>query len=324
MKFYKIKHAAVVSLFFASLTGCLKDKDFENGAIQSVHAGSTNQNIVEIKLSAGSSSNFLSISLNASSKDTILDLIPVNLSSKDPAPEDIHVTLVKNDKLVDDYNNANGTFYVVPASNTFQVQDGGVVTIPKGSHTGYLKIKFKPSDFIGNDYALGYAISSIDKAGYTISGNLNTGIVAISIKNKYDGHYRVTGTMVDLSNPAFTGRYPMDVYLITQDATSVAMFDLNPSINTYGHSFSNAGGLSFYGSFTPQIYFDANDNVSKVINAYGQPASNGRSASLDPSGINKFNNATHNIDVNYFMLQPSVVTPYRTSFKEHFEYLGPR
>ncbi|MDB5230800.1 MAG: hypothetical protein JWN76_1605 [Chitinophagaceae bacterium] len=321
MRLLSIKPVFVILLSAFAFSSCLKDKDYDNFAIQSVHSDA-DQKFVEIKLSAGAAENFLSISIAASNKDTIMELVPVNITSAAPAAEDIKVTLVQNDKLVADYNNLNGTAYMVPTNTMFKVQDGGIVTIPKGQHTGYLKIKFKPSDFLGGDYAIGYSISSVDKTDYKLTANLNNGIVAIVIKNKYDGHYRVTGTFKDLSNATFTGRYPMDVYLITQDGTSVAMFD--NAIGTYAHSFLNAGSTSYYGSFSPQFRFDATDKVISVVNAYGQPSGNGRSGELDLSGVNKFNPATHNIDVSYLMLQPSVVTPYRTSFNEHFEYLGPR
>ena len=325
MKQHFRKTVFALSLFISLgvITGCLKDKEFDNGRIQSTRSDGTDQNIIEIKLTAGDASNVLITSFDATNQDTVINFIPVNLASAASAKEDINVTLVQNNTLVADYNSANGTNFTVPPPSMFTVLNPGlVVTIPKGGHTGYLQIKLKPSDFIGDDWALGYSIASIDKQGYTISGNLHEGIVAFGIKNKYDGHYRVTGTMVDVSNATLTGRYPMDVFLVTQGGGSVAMFD--NAIGTYAHSISSGGGLSFYGSFAPLFNFNASDNISSVVNIYGQPAGNGRSAQLDPTGINKWNAATRSIDVKYFMLQPSVAVPYRTSFNEHFEYLGPR
>ena len=321
----KIISALVVMAAFG-LTGCLKDKEYDNGLIQSTNNGNgTNQNIVEIKVNASSSGNTLITAFDASDNDTTVNFIPVNLSTVDAASEDIHVTLKQNDQVVNDYDSANSADFQVPPASMFTVLNPGlVVTIPKGQHTGYLQVKLKPSDFIGADWALGYTIASVDNSKYTISGNLQNGMVGFSIKNKYDGHYKVTGTMVDLSNSALTGRYPMDVNLVTQGGSSVAMYDLNPQVNGYAHSINSSGALSLYGSFSSVFTFDASDNITSVVNYYGQPASNGRSAGLDDTGTNKFNPSDHSIDVNYFMFQPSVITPYRTSFKEHFEYIGPR
>src|SRR5262249_42533392 len=113
-----------------------------------------------------------------------------------------------------------------------------------------------------------------------------------------------------------------DVFLITQGGSSVAMFD--NAIGTYAHSISANGGLSYYGNFAPVFNFDAQDKVASVTNFYGQPSSNGRSAQLDESGANVWHSADNSIDVKYFMLQPAVIVPYRTSFDEHFTYVGPR
>lgn len=325
-KMAKIISALVVMAAFG-LTGCLKDKDYDNGLIQSTNnSNGTNQNLVEIKLNASSSGNVLITAFNASNNDTtISNFVPVNLSSADPAPEDIHVTLKQNDQVVNDYDSANNADFQVPNASMFTVLNPGlVVTIPKGQHTGYLQVKLNPSNFVGADWALGYTIASIDNPKYVASGNLQNGMVGFSIKNKYDGHYKVTGTLVDIANGGITGHYPMDVNLVTQGGASVAMFDLYPSINGFAHSILSGGAISFYGSFSPVFTFDASDNITSVVNYYGQPSGNGRSGGLDDTGINKFNPSDHSIDVNYFMLQPSVISPYRTSFKEHFEYIGPR
>src|SRR5262245_14055115 len=99
------------------LTGCLKDKDYDNGLIQSTNPNGTNQNIVEIKLTAGSNTNVLITSFNQANADTTINFVPVNLSSGEAASQDIHVTLKQNDSLVSSYNNANGTNFQVPAAS---------------------------------------------------------------------------------------------------------------------------------------------------------------------------------------------------------------
>jgi hypothetical protein len=322
MKKLIIKSSFIFSLLCV-LAGCLKDKKFDNGTIQAIHSHGTDQNIVEIKLTAGDASNVLITSFDAVNKDTIIDFVPVNLASPGAASEDINVTLVQDDAIVNDYNAQNGTNFVVPGPSQFTVVNSAlVVTIPKGSHTGYLQVKLNPSAFVGSDWALAYSISAIDKPAYHISANMSKGMVGFGIKNKYDGHYSVTGTMVDVANNTLTGRYPMDVYLVTQGANSVAMVD--NAIGTFAHSISSGGGLSYYGSFAPVFTFDpASDFITGVTNYFGQPAGNGRSGQLDVTGENRYN-SDKSIDVKYFMLQPSVAVPYRTSFDEHFTYLGPR
>jgi hypothetical protein len=318
--------ASVLILSFG-LTACLKDKDYDNGLIQSVHNdGNTNQKIIEIQLTATSTDNFLFTAFDAVSHDTTIAVIPVVLASREAATEDINVTLVARPSLVNDYNTNNGTAYAVPPASMYTIlNQNNVVTIPKGSRVGYLMVKLKTADFLGQDWALGFAIASVDKPGYLISGNLNEGIFAFGIKNKWDGHYKMTGTLVDLAVPTITAQSPIEVDLETYSGNSVI---LNPTQGPFagGYLFPiiNSGAPSGYGSFTPVFVFDANDNVVDVVNAYGQPASNTRSAQLDPSGINKWFASDKHMDVKFWMNQPSVIAGHRTSFDLHFTYLGPR
>ena len=83
---------------------------------------------------------------------------------------------------------------------------------------------------------------------------------------------------------------------------------------------------SYYGSFAPVFNFDADGNVTSVVNYYGQPSSNGRRAQLDPTGVNKMTfdagGKPKELKVKYFMLQPG--TTVRCKFSETFTYLGPR
>lgn len=220
MKLYKIITSALsLAIMAFSLTGCLKDKEYDNGSIQSVRSTGNDPAIVEIKLTAGDASNFVIIPFDNSSNDTIVDLVPINLATHDAAPEDLHVTVVAKQSLVDDYNTANGSDYGDPSA-LYSIEDGGVVTIPKGSHTGFLKIKFKPSDFLGANWAAGFQITSIQESGYVISGNLNSGIVAIVIKNAYEGSYDDVGYLYHPSSP----RSLADTkFLSTVDANTVAV-----------------------------------------------------------------------------------------------------
>jgi hypothetical protein len=210
MKLHFIKSPLALSLVLSIMaTGCLKDKAFDNGEIQSVHSNGGDPKIVEIALTATNSTNFLAAAFENSSNDTVVDLVPVTLATPDVAAEDVHVTLVPNNQLVTDYNfdntdttvtpsnpNPTGvvTHLLIPTSVMYTVVNpGGEVIIPKGSHTGYLQIKFKPSDFLGAGYAVGFSIGKVAESGYTISGNNQNGIVGINIKNEWDGDYKVTG-----------------------------------------------------------------------------------------------------------------------------------
>ena len=222
MKLYNIKSALLVFTGLSmTMTSCLKDKAYNDGEIQSVHGGGSVKPI-EIKLTAGNSSNFaITPSLPYLTKDTTLDLIPVNLATSSPAPEDISVTLEQDNSLIDDYNSNpdNITKYAIPSASMFSVANNAVVVIPKGSNTGYLQMTLKTANFADTTWALGYKIKSVDKSGYTISGNLSTGIVAFAVTNKYEGLYHATGYF---QHPTVPRAIDMDDYLSTASFKSVS------------------------------------------------------------------------------------------------------
>jgi hypothetical protein len=86
----------------------------------------------------------------------------------------------------------------------------------------------------------------------------------------------------------------------------------------------NGAAESAYGAFQPVFNFDANNNVTSVVNLYGQPAGNTRSAAIDPTGVNKWDPTTKTLRVKWFMYQPSVISGIRTTFDFTFTYVGVR
>lgn len=257
-------------------------------------------------------------------KDTFI-LIDVRRypNTADELNQPLTVKLVKNPGLIDAYNTANGTGYIELPTNAYTLlSDINTITFQPGEAIKEVKIAVDQSQLdLSEQYALGFSIADPGSNAVVIS-SLKNALYQIGVKNKYDGHYQVTGSMTDFSSAGLTGDYPMDVFLVTAGPNSVYMYD-----NKWGgaaHSILSGGSGSYYGSYAPEFIFDANDKITDVVNVYGQPSGNGRSGELDPSGANQFNSADHSIDVNYWMNQPSVITPHRVSFSEHFKYLGPR
>ena len=231
MKRYITQLIFISSLLCIITTGCLKDDDFDNGSIQSVHTTGSTVKPIEIKLTAADATNFFVLAVDNSNNDTTVDLVPINLATADAAPEDIHVTVALDSNLVlvyDTTGTAAGTpggDYQIPTSTMYTIINPEVI-IPKGSHTGYLQIKFKPSDFIGGEWALGFKIASIKEAGYTISGNLNTGVTSIAVKNQYDGVYNAVGYF---THPVYFGDYNTEWICATSGPSSIT-FQLNVTV----------------------------------------------------------------------------------------------
>ena len=265
------------------LAGCLKDKDFNDGAIQSVTGNSPK--VISLGVQVSSVANFTSIAYDASPNDTTVDFLPVELGGSTDAPEDVHVTIAQADTLVDNYNadpdNAV-TDYVVPTDFTIV---SNVVTIKKGTRIGYLQIKFIPNNYVGQDIAIGFRVASVAEAGYTISGNVGTGIIAIVIKNKYDGLYTLRQQSIGWA------AYGISDGPVNQWPTDVGFFSTGGASNIFNTAqtgsaemgFSTAGGLTSFGATEPQFTFDPNTNLlTSVVNLVPDDG-RGRVFTLNPS-----------------------------------------
>ncbi len=236
------------------------------------------------------------------------------------------VTLIKNSAYITSYNSANNTSYdELPATN-FTLLDNLTITFQPGEFAKEIRIRVNKTGLdLSLQYALAYTISQVG-AGGQINAAMKTALVSIIIKNKYDGHYRVTGSMTDAANAALTGFHPYECDLETAGANSVI---LNPTQGPFAYKYLypiyNGTAASGYGSFVPVFNFNIVTNkVISVENAYGQPAGNGRSAELNPAGVNQWFSSDKHMEVSYWMNQPSVIAGHRSTMVEKFTYLGPR
>jgi Domain of unknown function (DUF1735) len=336
MKFYKPVIFSLLLLSFF-MTGCLKDKDYDNGSIQSVRSGDA-QKLVEIALTATSIDNFLVISMNSSNTDTTIGLIPVIVNSADGATEDVNVTLVPNPALIGDYNANNGTLHEQAPASVFTIVNppssdgtGYIVTITKGTNTGFLQVKLKTSDYLGHDYAFGYQISKVDKSGYLVSSNLSTGVVAIGVKNKYDGNYTlkietIGWTAYGIAD-GVTAIYPGNLGLVTASANAVTT--TNPSAGPLEPAFTGTagvpgtiGGPTAFGATTPEFVFDlATDKITNILNT---TPDDGRGRVLIPNPAvtdNRYDAATKTIYAAYIMKQNGRPNQF---IYDTLKYVGPR
>lgn len=135
------------------------------------------------------------------------------------------------------------------------------------------------------------------------------------VVNLLAGKYVCTGQMTDNTTASLTGPYPWNVSLRPVTATQLELVDDDQTNDVY-HKILNDGNGSYYGSFGVVFNLDNHYRVISVVNKYGQPSSNGRSAQLDPSGINTFDPVTRILRVKYWMNQPG--STHRTSFDETF------
>lgn len=321
----RILQAIALATFFSSHISCLKDEmtlDPENSV-----------NVIEFK----NPSSFVSPSGSKYALYTrAFDLadeseypITISYSGAQVAPEDITVKLGIDTAALSQYNAEQHKKYDLIDEKLYTLVTS--VVIPKGERTAVAKLKFKSSAFdFSKKYVLPIQIQSAS-AG-VVSGNFGTILLNVNAKNKYDGVYTVTGKMSDASNAAFAGLYSVgkkvEYTLETISATECVVTD---HINWGGAAYVpiwTGTGVSGYGSFSPVVEFDpATGKIISVKNFYGQPASNTRSAQLNPAGINIYDATAKTIKISYWMLQPSVVTtpPHiRTTWEEEWKFQKPR
>ena len=315
--------SGAMALVLATGTGCLKDKLSDDGLTNPNIGGSPSVIEMPGTLEATTAYNKAIVSIPNSSKDTTFDVAYVRLAADQPAGEDITVQLELDPALLKAYNDSAKTKMVQPASSVYTFDNANLtVTIPKGQRQGSLKMKVIPANIASGEYGFAFRIKSVSNSAYRISGNFNYSVTSVGVRNKWDGVYEVTGSLVDAVRPDLSSvpgdPYPFEVELRTTGPNSVGMF-IVPGINNFAHLIA---GNSYYGNFGPVFTFDeATNKIITVTNFHGQPSSNNRSGEIDPTGVNAYNPATKTIDVKYFMIQAGSV---RTKFDDKLTYTGPR
>jgi hypothetical protein len=239
------------------------------------------------------------------------------------------VVITEDASVITAYNTAHSTGYIPLPATAFTIDPsnpkvGNDYTLTFGPGEFYRQLKLVVPNATVLDpnrkYALGFKVGSVDNNG-KISASENQVLVEVGLKNRWDGVYTVNGTMVDLSTPTITGIYPLTWELRTTGSGTLAIFDKSRGIQT--HNILSGGALSQYGTFGLNITLDPVTNkITSVVNPFGQPSANGRSAALDPTGANAYDPDTKTFKIKYFMLQPG--TTIRTTFDETWVFSGVR
>lgn len=301
---------------------CIKEVD--------VNEGIANNEKTIIKLPQAAE-EINTIALDATPGDITIKVLEVRRDAVSPADlnQALTVKIAPNNGAITAYNTAHTTNLVPFTAYTLITSEGvtteganWVVPFAAGEFVKFIKIKFDPSKLdLSKRNAMAFKV--IDGGGATISASQEA-LIEIAIKNKYDGVYKLEGTLVDYAVPTISALSPVEIALVTTGSVTVKMYDYYWP-GDY-HPILSGTARSVYGTFCPLFKFDENDNVIEVGNAYGTPSST-RLGQLDPSGINKYDAATKTLRVKYRMLQSSVITtpPHiRTLFDEVMTYVGPR
>ncbi len=251
-----MKRFFLTSALFASLglllTGCLKDKGFDNQEY-GINDPDTQPPGVGFPLAASAK---YTVGLDVSATAQVVnDVVYVNLESGSPAPTDIQITLTLNDALRTAYNTANSTNILLLSPTLYTV--GTTMTIPAGARNVQIPITVSSTTALdpNSSYGLGLTIASVT-GNYKIASNLKNLFLEFTIKNKYDGKYILTG-FHNRTSPDYSAPYNELVHMVTTGPNSVTMYW--PAVGLYAHPI--AGGTGYYGSFTTNLFFDLTTNL---------------------------------------------------------------
>lgn len=178
---------------------------------------------------------------------------------------DVRISLSTN--VVEEYNLANGTSYT-PVSVPLVALENDRFTISASERSKPVRIKIKPSDVATGDNAIGLVIT--ESSGGEISQIAGKLVIALSVKNKYDGEYRLRGRH---NRAPFNFPYDITWHLVTTGPSTVAFFW--PDAGAFGHPIGTGpdplNDVSWYGTaISPVLEFNtATDVVTSVSNAGG-------------------------------------------------------
>lgn len=284
-----------ISALTLFLSGCLKDKGYDNNEYQSLRQTNSAQKVVSIALTTAlpASDGDYNVSLlpiDNSTSLTTINLVPIVLAGGVVAEQDVHVVVDTAFKILDDYNNSpNGTaVYDVLDVSKYSIVSK-TVTIPKGQSKGYMQIRLIPNNIIGlGVFGLGVKIVSVD-GGYTIAANnKGIGVAAFTVSNRYSGSYANSGirynyaaASVPYTYPTIPAGYASTLVLpnpkvaatLDENTTAFDFANLGAPPNSYKYIVTVPAGTTGSADVTVPLTFSStflagNNSVSVKVSTY--------------------------------------------------------
>jgi hypothetical protein len=267
-------------------TGCLKDKAFE--------AQQYGIQVAEVKGVAfpqASKEQVVAGSINSQTTPSVIQGPYITLEEDAVAATDVTVTVQLNDALITAANtDLDLALEPIPAGS-YTLSSLSVV-IPAGQKlSDALKITVPNSTLLDPTitYALGFTITAVDK-GYTIAGNQKNIVIAFSIKNKYDGVYKLklrsTGWAAYGIADGVAAEYSGTFDFITVGANSNSTFSSARQDNllpAFAGNTTAVTGYTAFGATTPLFVFDnATNALTDVINTTPDDG-RGRTLEINPA-----------------------------------------
>lgn len=303
MKKLSLLYMLFAMVLFAG-TGCLKDDDFENQKY--------GLQINEVKAVAfpQTSKSPVIVGITGQAAPIIVDGPFITIEGEGAATSDVTVKLEFDNSIV----TAKG-LTPLPAGS-YSMNKMETVIKAGDSSVRDLKITVNNSDALdpNKSYGIGIKMTSVN-GGYQIAKNMSTVIIGFTIKNKYDGIYRLQGYH---NRTPYTFPYDTEVHLITNGPNEVYFYW--PEVKSKGHPIGvSPTSTSWYGdAIAPSIVFDPVTN--KVVNVYNlTPGTVITMFTGAGSRESKYDPATKSITVDWNYAN----NPLRAFFDD-LTYIGPR
>jgi hypothetical protein len=283
-----------LALLSFTLTGCLKDKGFENYQY-GINDPDTQPPGVGFPFAAKAMNGYgLDVS---GSPQTVAELTFLNLNAGNPAPADITINLaIKSTELISAYNTANGTNIQVLTPTLYTMPT--TVTIPAGARNVTVPLVITSTLSLNPNIAYGIAIQITSASGnYIVAENLKNLLIQFSIKNKYDGVYNLTGYH---NRVPYTFPYQTTMHMVTSGPNAVYFFW--PLVGGVGHPIGIGpnNALSWYGPVVaPVVVFNTSTNL--VTNVFGSDPAGPPITMFTGAGsrLSKWDPATRNMTVDW-------------------------
>ncbi len=264
------KSFAFVAALCLVLTGCLKDKGFENHEY-GINDPDTQPPGVGF-INGASARNDFGLDVNPGSQD-VTGTLYIKLLAAKPASSDITMTLsaANTQAVVTAYNVANELDGITQDSiKVLQPQHFNLpatVVLPAGATGVDLPLPIINTTALDASqlYGIAVTITSAD-GGYVVAGNQKTIFIVFSIKNQYDGKYSKKGVFYHPSYPYYPIKQNMEMH--TTGPNSVKYWWILGG--GYGNPFStNAAGTSpaWFADQEPELIVDPTTNkITAVMN----------------------------------------------------------
>ncbi|MBL7744572.1 MAG: DUF1735 domain-containing protein [Chitinophagaceae bacterium] len=242
-------------LLFAAafLSSCKKNVVFGDVAIN------TFRPIVEFSEVSG----FKSVAMDYTSNQVTVDITDIRYMIRSEVSKESAVKIVISTNVVNDYNTANGTNYTPVGVPLFSLENDQF-TLSPSERSQPVRIRIKPSDVAIGENAIGISIFEVTNGEISqIAGKL---VIALSVKNQYDGVYSLDGAFYHPTSSPGYDPFTIEVEMHTTGPNSVKMYV--PDFGGYYHPGLFGGVLNAFGSQEPEYTVNSVTNAVTVQNAF--------------------------------------------------------